>query len=284
MHSLEIITPMYPSQFLILASIGYGLKATADAATGAAYRVFLNSFAEDSSNIGDVSAKAESQIVAANVIGLILGVSLSSKVGTDVTNIFAAYLVLSGLHVLATYYASYSVQMRTLNWQRLNAVLSSFVTTGTVPLVEDINANEKFWGGKPRLVPAALQLLSDPSIESVSLGVALQDLTDSEEERYVLSSIFEQERYVMRCSERAVQISLDERASPRDVVQALVQAHVMWQKDSSESEADDLRKSLATACKDMDMLWKQMEEKGWKVTAGMFFSEDGPRQLLQETE
>eukprot|EP00741_Cyanophora_paradoxa_P003352 tig00000692_g3258.t1 len=152
---LEVSTALFPAQFLILAALGNAVKACADAATGASYRVFLNSFAEGAGNIGDVSAKSESQIVAANVLGLALGVGLSAALGTEGggARLAAAYVGLAVAHVVFTARAAYAVLLPTLNYQRLATLLAAASTGAPLPSPAAVNRAERFWpGAGPHLV------------------------------------------------------------------------------------------------------------------------------------
>ncbi|KAK1868006.1 hypothetical protein I4F81_010503 [Pyropia yezoensis] len=71
----ELATAVYPAAFLPLASMAVVLKKGADVATGPSYRVVLTSVAAES-NVGDVSARAETQLVSGNLVGLAGGLGL----------------------------------------------------------------------------------------------------------------------------------------------------------------------------------------------------------------
>jgi len=121
--SFEIVAPLFPSTyFLLFASLGNLFKKGSNAAYGPAYRVFLNSFAVKN-NIGDVSAKAESQVVAGKLVGLGIGISISYAANSSVQELFLAYLALAALHIFCTYKSVSAVQLRTLRGQRLAHIL-----------------------------------------------------------------------------------------------------------------------------------------------------------------
>lgn len=146
--AVEISTLLKPSYFLLFASAAALLKETAGAVSGPPYRVFLDSFAI-SANIGDVSSRGEAQVVFGNLVGLGFGVAVASLLGKLSDNAifaptFAAYSVLAVCHLGSTYKAVRSVQMRTLNWHRLNLILDTFLDTYHVPSVRDTNTAESF--------------------------------------------------------------------------------------------------------------------------------------------
>lgn len=119
----ELATAVYPAAFLPLASMAVVLKKGADVATGPSYRVVLTSVAAES-NVGDVSARAETQLVSGNLVGLAGGLGLVALLnglagGAHDKVLAAVYLALVAARVGCTYQSMAGVQLRTLNWDRL---------------------------------------------------------------------------------------------------------------------------------------------------------------------
>nr|XP_016451329.1 PREDICTED: protein root UVB sensitive 5-like isoform X6 [Nicotiana tabacum] len=69
----DLCTPLYPSYFLPLASLGNLAKAVARGLKDPSFRVIQNHFAI-TGNLGDVAAKEEVWEVAAELVGLALGI------------------------------------------------------------------------------------------------------------------------------------------------------------------------------------------------------------------
>ncbi|GAB0497197.1 hypothetical protein MMPV_008521 [Pyropia vietnamensis] len=145
----ELATAVYPAAFLPLASMAVVLKKGADVATGPSYRVVLTSVAAKN-NIGDVSARAETQLVVGNLIGLASGLGLvaflnSLAGGAHDEVLAAAYLGLVASRVGCTYQSMAGVQLRTLNWDRLMWLLegaAASVSLGTEGLKEEGSGGE----------------------------------------------------------------------------------------------------------------------------------------------
>lgn len=146
----ELATAVYPAAFLPLASMAVVLKKGADVATGPSYRVVLTSVAAEN-NIGDVSARAETQLVVGNLIGLASGLGLvaflnSLAGGAHDEVLAAAYLGLVAGRVGCTYQSMAGVQLRTLNWDRLMWLLegaAASVSSETAGLEEEGNGEER---------------------------------------------------------------------------------------------------------------------------------------------
>ena len=76
----ELATPLAPTHFLLLASIGNLTKAVAQGLQDPSSRVIQAHFAV-AGNLGDVAAKEEVWRVAAQLMGLVIGVQVELLVG-----------------------------------------------------------------------------------------------------------------------------------------------------------------------------------------------------------
>jgi hypothetical protein len=72
---LDLLTPVFPQRFLVLASLGYLLQAMGRGLAAPSNQVVHTHFAI-SENVGDVLAKEEVWTVAAELCGLALGVCI----------------------------------------------------------------------------------------------------------------------------------------------------------------------------------------------------------------
>lgn len=114
---LEMITPLFPSCFLALATIsniGKSISFLANGATGAGIRYgFANAM-----NIGDVTAKEGSQTSAVYLLGMLFGVSVSSLIGDQsMSTLFASVICMSCFSLYAMNKSLRCVTLPTLNTQ-----------------------------------------------------------------------------------------------------------------------------------------------------------------------
>jgi hypothetical protein len=141
---IEILTPLVPSLFLpiaTLANIGKNVAWIAASATQAAiHKSFINR-----ENLGDVTAKAGTQTIAASVVGTALGVVLSSAIGQETVNVLAAYTGLALLQMWWTYRSLQSVTVPYLNMERMEQICAAYFSPGgVVPSPHTVNASEQF--------------------------------------------------------------------------------------------------------------------------------------------
>lgn len=216
--SIELSSPLRPRLFFLFGSLASLLRQAADAMSGPAYRVFLYSFAINS-NIGDVSSRAESQVVLGNLLGLAVGAAASAATGnTDVLAAFglsklSSTTFLFGLfsvgHLASTRLEVGAMCLRTLNWKRTNLILEDFVNTEQVPNVQSVNHRE------PLFVTPLRQ-------HRLRIGGRIADYTLSKED--ICRAVkYRDERYMLALSDGIVGICLHERADNIDVLRALLQ-------------------------------------------------------------
>ena len=118
-----MMTPFFPSSFLLLATIsniGKNVAFLANGATGAGIRYgFVNA-----SDIGDITAKEGSQASAVYMVGMFAGVALSSFVGNQ--NISSLLVMLVCTSVLSLYCTNRS--LRCVSLSTLNAQVVAIAT------------------------------------------------------------------------------------------------------------------------------------------------------------
>ncbi|KAH0739577.1 hypothetical protein KY290_038282 [Solanum tuberosum] len=130
----DLCTPLYPSYFLPLASLGNLAKAVARGLKDPSFRVIQNHFAI-AGNLGDVAAKEEVWEVAAELLGLSLGI-----LALDTPNISKSYPTLALtwlsvriLHLWFRYQSLSVLQFNTINLKRARILVNSHVLHCTVP-------------------------------------------------------------------------------------------------------------------------------------------------------
>ncbi|EGD73559.1 hypothetical protein PTSG_05267 [Salpingoeca rosetta] len=125
---VDIITPLFPHHFLLLASVsnfGKNVSYLASSAT----RAQMNLSFTRTSNLGDVTAKMTSQSIAASVFGTGLGILVSKVTGTEAALLMAAYVPLSLVSIGGNYYSSKFVSLKTFNVQRAEILARHYFTT-----------------------------------------------------------------------------------------------------------------------------------------------------------
>ena len=80
---LEVLTYVFPAAFLLLATLANTLKQMSMLTSSATRNAMYKSFAGDSQNLGDITAKGEAQIAVVDLIGILLGISMSKMIGTS---------------------------------------------------------------------------------------------------------------------------------------------------------------------------------------------------------
>eukprot|EP00753_Platysulcus_tardus_P008664 PLAT16156.1.p1 GENE.PLAT16156.1~~PLAT16156.1.p1 ORF type:complete len:458 (-),score=148.25 PLAT16156.1:74-1423(-) len=116
--TLELLAPRLPSLFMPLACAGTLFKTMCGVAAGGA-RASLTSHFAASDNIADVAAKEGSQETAVTLIGMLVGIQLSSAIGSSLPAVWSVFALLTAVHVLANYRAVACLRLRSLNAARL---------------------------------------------------------------------------------------------------------------------------------------------------------------------
>ncbi|GFH62135.1 hypothetical protein CTEN210_18611 [Chaetoceros tenuissimus] len=127
-NGLEVMTYVYPSLFLILATMANSLKQMSMLTSSATRNALYNSFRDGSKeNIGDITAKGEAQIAVVDLLGIMSGVFLSRSIGTSVRAVFGVWVFLQVLEVSCVYKELRAVVFRMLNFERLWQVTESYL-------------------------------------------------------------------------------------------------------------------------------------------------------------
>ncbi len=125
---LEILTPLFPGYFLALASIA-NVGKNVGFLTASASRASIHQSLAKQNNLGDVTAKAGSQSIAASLIGTGLGIGLTPVLGGgggDTFSIMIGFVCLSSMHQYCTYKSLQSVALKSLNQHRLHVIMNQY--------------------------------------------------------------------------------------------------------------------------------------------------------------
>jgi len=114
---LEILSPLIPGYFLIIASIANIGKNISWLAASASRAAIHKSYIRKE-NLADVTAKAGSQTIAASMIGTGLGISISAFIGSNWLGIAGCFAGLSFVHLVSVMRSLHYVVLDTFNQQR----------------------------------------------------------------------------------------------------------------------------------------------------------------------
>eukprot|EP00741_Cyanophora_paradoxa_P013109 tig00020675_g12662.t1 len=268
---LEILSPLVPSFFLLTAS-------TANAAKTISYMMRLppraaifRSFA-GRENLGDISAKYNSQEVAANLAGMGLGIALSTVVGVQAGPAFAAYALLVSTHLYANYRSLKDLRLPTLNWERMLVLLRSYVEGGRIPEPLEVNHAER------------ILYLPGTEQRQIHFGAALEDIAENAEELGQLMLLYRDEKYMVNWRDGRAVCVVKGNANTMDLLKCLLQAGRLYQRMQGltglrpatanelelRSSGRVLEESYAFAQARFGRFYRALEQQGWNVTHVLF--------------
>lgn len=142
---VELLTPVFPQYFLMLASIANIAKQISLACYLATSTAVHRSFAI-ADNLGEVSAKGQIQTVCFDNLGLTLAATLNilsaNNPRLQAGLPFVMYPVFSVLDLFGIYQGLKHVHLQTLTKDRLNIIISTWIQQGFVPSPEEVSKQE----------------------------------------------------------------------------------------------------------------------------------------------
>jgi len=181
---LELLTPLFPGDFLLLASIATTLKGMA-AMTGTATRHSIYKSLALRDNQGDIATKGESQGVTCKIVGLGVGIAISNALGQNYFKLLMTYGAFTVAHMLFNWQSMKCVQFSTLNRQRSAMILKEYFAGRPVETPYETSHYEKImipWMGYQ---------------SNIVLGAKVkQAFTSSEEVEKALQSCGPSEKYL----------------------------------------------------------------------------------------
>eukprot|EP01132_Coremiostelium_polycephalum_P000808 gene808-1004_t len=143
---LEMCTPFAPGYFLPMASVSNLSKGLAGLMYGST-RASLNKSFSLKENLGDITAKYQSQGMAAYLTGMGLGTGIGMLLSIPplsmVSNLFAVF-VLSVIHLFCGYRALKSVNFKTFNQQRTSIILKHWFSKNEILKPKVVNSMEQY--------------------------------------------------------------------------------------------------------------------------------------------
>ncbi|CAA7406429.1 unnamed protein product [Spirodela intermedia] len=277
----DLSTQLCPSYFLLLASLGNLSKAVARGLKDPSFRVIQTHFAI-SGNLGEISAKEEVWEVAAQLLGLGIGILIldTSRLQTSYSTLALTWLSIRLLHLVLRYQSLSALRFSTINLKRARVLVKSHVSNRTVPgsavcnREEDILSWERFL--RPRIVFGVSfeQTISwDNSSQTVEAVLKLYS-----KESYILFVNNEQ-------PEPKFLVCLKIGATGLTLVRSLWQAY--WLDSNWNSGSDcllgKLEESLVELEADFDDFLMKMKRSGWDDDAINIKVPKGP-QLEEASE
>ena len=206
--SLELITPLYPKYFLLLAAVGNFLKSVSITIGMSCRNSVLTTFAKQS-NLGEITAKNDGQNVVTNMIGLALGIG-TARVLPPVPQVrLPAFLILTAIYSVFNYLSMRSVALATLNRQRAAFILDRFVRGLPIPEPGVANKYEK-------IIPFRRQRFADPKLR---LGASFKVASENIE---TLVKHNKKEHFIITKNKDAISIILHKNYTTEDLLEALL--------------------------------------------------------------
>ncbi|XP_062102249.1 protein root UVB sensitive 4 isoform X1 [Humulus lupulus] len=284
---VELLTPLFPKYFLLLASIANIAKQISLACVLATGSAVHRSFAL-ADNLGEVSAKSQIQTVCFDNLGLLLAAFLNvlfkNNQRLQAGLPFIVYPIFSAIDLFGIYQELKHVHLQTLTKDRLEVILNTWVESGYVPSPAEVSKLEGIdfpWTKGKDLWPIRIGCLNPKDHFSKMSMVAMQSLSSAE---YYFISMETFHSRMPRRVQQGIIICLREGATTGNVIMGLLQAcyirkalHLNKSRWEKILEASDLPESvlnewlkLLKECKvraqdDLCLLNAQMKGLGWTM-------------------
>jgi hypothetical protein len=206
--TLDMLAPLFPKRFLLLICLSSVCKSLCGISAGAANGAIVEHMAQ-TNNLAEVLAKGGAQHTAVSLFGLGFGMWFARVANQSPRRVWAAYIVLTILHLIANYAAMRVLAFTSINRHRLDVLLSSFGAGEGVPLPatvagkETIIVNPRRWWWWPgsKAGGRGSSSSSRGSAWKIRMGVRVKDLTPSVPELSDLQELFHDESYLLNVLE-----------------------------------------------------------------------------------
>ncbi len=256
---LDVIVPLFPGQFLLLASIASVLKGIS-AMTGTATRhvVYRSLAAPGQQNIGDIATKGESQGVTLKMLGLGAGIFISSQIGQNYKMLLLTYSAFSVLHLAANWRSLSCVEFNFLNKQRFFLTYQSFLRNGQVPppsVVKERIILPPWRGFEPFVRVGAPVKSSILTTEQLKQGVKL----------------FGREKFIITISPVGkINVLLKHDSTPKDTLRAYytIQSYLHTRREKGlkrfgHDDENDLKDAYGQMRRNVETFLKEARKAGW---------------------
>ncbi|TGO67031.1 hypothetical protein BOTNAR_0049g00180 [Botryotinia narcissicola] len=177
---LDCVSPAFPKiPRVFLLSASSVCKSLCGVAAGSSKASLSAHFAK-MGNLAELNAKDASQETLISLLGMLVGTFVVSKISSQVAT-WVALLSLLSIHLGTNYMAVRSVIMRTLNRQRANLVISSFLSNSeheenktVLPSPREISLQERIFERD-----GAIRNIQGTILAYCKVGTSLQELLSS---------------------------------------------------------------------------------------------------------
>ena len=266
--AIEILTPLAPNAFIILASVANVAK-NIGWMTASATRAAIHRNLAKMENLGDVTAKAASQSTACGALGTALGMGVSLWIGnTQVSSLIMAFAGLSAIHLTAVYKALSHVSIQTLNHERL-AIIAEHA----------LNQQEKMISPQDmvRLENIILPFQSPYKYSEIRSDVELDQMIPKQQDVSEIMYLFSDRKYIINAtqghgkSKNQVVIAWNVDAQQADLIESYYLASKISKNIELEAAKQNitdkkLKEILKTATLDdseISEFTKQLKSAGW---------------------
>ncbi|KAG0629683.1 hypothetical protein M758_1G122000 [Ceratodon purpureus] len=261
---LEIMTPLFPRYFLLLATLAHVAKSIAYAAYLSTSSAIHRSFALGN-NLADISAKGQAQTVIADNLGLAVAICLSQIIHHHPTIErifpFATYPFLALAELYAIYNQLQAVHLQTLNKERLEIVISTWVKDRRIPSFEEVSTVENaallnFFNGRKQQLLFRIGAVSSRFLTPERL-MSILDLHDTQRYALCLEPLSPSPFLVHPSfSQSGLLLWLHEKASTEDIIMGVLQVCHIRAKITSKASLQQLGKQYEKG--DIDGAWRNL--------------------------
>ncbi|KGN54642.2 protein root UVB sensitive 5 isoform X1 [Cucumis sativus] len=255
----DLATPLYPSYFLPLASLGNLTKAVARGLKDPSFRVIQNHFAV-SGNLGEIAAKEEVWEVVAQLLGLAIGILILDTPGlvNSYSVLSATWLSMRLLHLWLRYQSLAVLHFNTINLKRARILARAHVLHNKVPGTVECNSEESI---------LVWERFTRPSI---IFGVPLEEMMGSERSSTVMKllKLYANEKYILMLDSQdkdlKVFVSFKVGASSMTVLRSIWQTYWLNKHlDTTENVIHQLAQSLSEMEDKFNEFVQLLEGAGW---------------------
>lgn len=250
---VELLTPVFPHHFLLLASLANIAKQMSLACYMATSSAIHRSFAV-ADNLAEVSAKSQIQSVCFDNLGLLLAAALNMYLKNNqrlqVGLPFILYPFFSAVDLFGIYQGLKHVHLQTLTKDRLEIILDTWIATRHVPSPEEVSKGEDFnfmWSKAKGKEPWRIRIgCLNPKGQLPKLSMMAMLSVSDQDYYFICMEIFYQG--LARTTEQGILLCLREGACTADAIKGLLQACYVrkafhssrWQSILKASNSSDL--------------------------------------------
>ncbi|MBA0851718.1 hypothetical protein Goshw_024765 [Gossypium schwendimanii] len=248
---VELLTPVFPHHFLLLASLANIAKQMSLACYMATSPPIHRSFAI-ADNLAEVSAKSQIQSVCFDNLGLMLAAVLNmllknnQRLQTGLP--FILYPIFSAIDLFGIYQGLKHVHLQTLTKDRLEIIIDSWISSGYVPSPEEVSKDEEInfmWSKGKEPLRIRIGCLN-PKAQLSKLSVMTMQSVSNEDHYFICTEIVYQG--LAKTREQGILLCIREGARTADVIMGLLQAcyvrkalrSSMWESTTKASDSSDL--------------------------------------------